>query len=223
LTLLYLALLIAILDWLAVARGWRAVEYVCKPAVMLALLAWLAAIGGLHGWMLWFGLGLALSLAGDVLLMLPREHFIAGLLAFLLAHIAYIAGFNQTPPPFNLASLALALPVGLAIYALYPHLASRLRTPPFRRLRARVLIYATVISIMLFSALLTLVRTEWPAGPAILASLGALLFFLSDLSLAWNRFVRRLPHGRLQVMIPYHLGQIGIILGAAYFFLRTSV
>ena len=42
---------------------------------------------------------------------------------------------------------------------------------------------------MLLSALLTLAADTWQAGAAILVSAGALLFFLSDTLLAWNKFV----------------------------------
>ena len=42
----------------------------------------------------WFVAALALSLVGDVLLMLPRERFVGGLVAFLLAHLAYIVGLG---------------------------------------------------------------------------------------------------------------------------------
>ena len=38
------------------------------------------------------------SLAGDVLLMLPRDQFVAGLSAFLVAHLCYIAGFWTDGP-----------------------------------------------------------------------------------------------------------------------------
>ena len=37
---LLLALIIAILDWIAVAKKWKRIEYFAKPATMLALLAW---------------------------------------------------------------------------------------------------------------------------------------------------------------------------------------
>ena len=42
---------------------------------------------------------LSLSLAGDVLLMVRKDLFVAGLAAFLLAHLAYVGAFNPSPPP----------------------------------------------------------------------------------------------------------------------------
>ena len=76
------------------------------------------------------------------------------------------------------------------------------------------LIYSITISLMVLSACLTLVKGDWIAGPALLVSGGAVLFFLSDTLLAWNRFVTHLPNAKLQVRVTYHSGQLLIVLGA---------
>ena len=39
-----------------------------------------------------------LSLVGDVALLWPREGFLPGLVAFLLAHLAYLAAFTRVQP-----------------------------------------------------------------------------------------------------------------------------
>jgi uncharacterized membrane protein YhhN len=67
---------------------------------------------------------------------------------------------------------------------------------------------------MLFSALMTLFRTDWASIPAYLVSLGAVLFVTSDVVLAWNKFVSPIRRGRLILMVTYHLGQIALIAGA---------
>jgi len=62
------------IDWLAVVRTRRRLEYFAKPAAMLALLVWLWLDGRtliLHAPLAWFAMGLVCSLAGDVLLLLP--------------------------------------------------------------------------------------------------------------------------------------------------------
>ncbi|MFZ5819987.1 MAG: lysoplasmalogenase family protein, partial [Chloroflexota bacterium] len=58
------------------------------------------------------------------------------------------------------------------------------------------------------TALLTLFRPEWKSAPALLVSAGAFLFYLSDIALAWNRFVSPIRHGRMLNIGLYHLGQI---------------
>ena len=218
-TLIGLALVVAFLDWLAVAKKWVTLEYVAKPGVMVVLLVWLASVGGFQGYLILFGLGLVFSMAGDIFLMLPKERFVAGLVSFLLAHVAYIIGFNDTFPPMNLVTLVVAALVALVAFRLYTRIAGGLTASGNDKLKIPVLVYSIVISIMLLSALLTLIKPEWTAISALLAAFGALLFFLSDSCLAWNKFVQPLPNGRLIVIITYHVGQILIITGAALHFL----
>jgi len=85
-----------------------------------------------------------------------------------------------------------------------------LRRAAGRKLRMAVIIYGSIISLMMLSALFTLLRPEWSDKAAILAVLGGGLFVLSDSLLGYDRFVQRLPHGRFWVMMTYHLGQIGL-------------
>jgi len=217
--LIGVALIVAITDWVAVATRRKTLEYFAKPGVMLVLLVWLWQASGFSGSLIWFGLGLVFSMAGDIFLMLPRERFIAGLVAFLLAHVAYIIGFNQTPTAFNLAGFVLAVLVALVFLRVYRRIAVGLDSSGQPALKTPVLVYSLVISVMLLSALLTLAADTWQAGAAILISAGALLFFLSDTLLAWNKFVTPIRWGRLAVIITYHLGQILITVGAAWHYL----
>jgi uncharacterized membrane protein YhhN len=218
------AVLLAVVDWLAVWRGGRwglAVERVAKPAVMLALLV--AAVGA-HAWTPeaeaarpWLVLALTASLAGDVLL-LPPGRFVAGLAAFLLAHLAYLVAFLQLPPEGAwlalgvIAALALASTVGLRI----------VRAARGVGLGSAVLAYIVAICLMAVAA----TRTGSP--PAIA---GAWLFAASDAMLAWRLLVapapaldgrapaaaaagRRAGGGvpRVAAMATYHVGQILLVL-----------
>lgn len=217
--ILWLALVIAILDWIGVARGWRRSGYFTKPGVILALFLWLSLVSGLHGQLAWFAIGLLCSLAGDVFLMLPHEQFLAGLLAFLLAHLAYIVGFTPDPPPINLASLILALLVILNASLIAGRIVAGLQSTGNARLKIPILTYVVIINLMLFSAALTLVRAEWAALPALLATAGAYLFFLSDTILGLNKFVAPIRYGQLLVRVTYQVGQGLIIIGAALHYL----
>ena len=86
----------AALEAFALWKNSLHLEVVAKPAVMIALFFWLWTSAGMNGAVLWFGLGILFSLAGDVLLMLsPDRLFLAGLVAFLFAHGAYVIGFNM--------------------------------------------------------------------------------------------------------------------------------
>src|SRR5437016_14122422 len=121
----------ALLDWLAVSRRIRALEYVAKPATLLALLAY-AAFGHASPWLV---AALAFSLLGDIFLMLPADLFLAGLAAFLIAHLAYIGAFVGPVAP-RLVWLAVVIGV------LAPVAARILHAVPDRALRATVAVHS---------------------------------------------------------------------------------
>lgn len=224
--LLWAALAAAALDWLAVWRRWKTLEYLAKPGVMFCLLGWLWTLSQFQGALLWFGVALLASLVGDILLMLPRARFRAALGSFLLAHLAYIIGLNHTPPTLNAASLLL---MGL-LAVLVVLMGARLRTELHRRghsarLLTPVLLYSAVISLMLASALLTLTSPEpaqggWSSAAALLVSAGGFLFFFSDSVLVYGRFIKDAPRRRLLVHVSYHLGQFGLVAGALLHYLN---
>jgi uncharacterized membrane protein YhhN len=207
-------------DWLAVAFSWRRLEYLAKPTAILAVLVWLLTYprivpnAPLPWYDNWFVAGLVFSLAGDVLLMLPERFFLGGLVAFLLAHVAYIVGLNSGG--LSLPGEALMIvPVGLVGGWLAWRVGRALKASGREKLRAPVAVYAAVISLMLVSALSTLFEPGWPLGEAALVAVGAALFFGSDALLAWNRFVAPVRGARLLVIVAYHLGQMALIVGIA--------
>ena len=59
-----IVLIFAVLDWIAVEKKWKLVEYVAKPATMLALLWWIWQSAGFGGPMLWFTWGLFFAWRG---------------------------------------------------------------------------------------------------------------------------------------------------------------
>lgn len=214
--LLLVALVFAMGDWAAVARGRRRLETVCKPATMLAVMlailvtAWGGAPGFEDEWQAWFFLlGFVFSLAGDVFLMLRRERlFLAGLAAFLLAHVCYIVGFHATVPPWS--SIAVLVPIAGIGAVFFRRVAEGLRERGQKRMLVPVAMYSVVLSLMLYSAWTTLFRPDWGTLRTWLAVIGASLFFVSDGMLAWDRFVRSFPMARLWIHMTYHLGQIAL-------------
>ncbi len=213
-----MALAIAIWDWIAVALARRRLGYFTKPAVIVALL--IAVLSGAstlprpQPMLSWVAVGLLFSLLGDVFLMLPQEKFTWGLAAFMAAHVAYLLAFSLHTPPFTLWTGAIAIAVGLTAGRFYQHLTAALRAQGKTALIKPVALYTTAISLMLVSALLLPFRTDLPREGTLTIAAGATLFFLSDALLAWNRFIRPVPSGRLLVRVLYHLGQASIALGA---------
>jgi uncharacterized membrane protein YhhN len=215
-----LLFLVAVIDWVAVARGWKRVEYIAKPAAMLVLLGLLAlACGFSSPPLICFGLGILFSLAGDVFLMLTYARFsdrwfIPGLIAFLLAHVSYIIGLNLPMPDVSpIWSLGLAVILALTAARLLRRILAGIRQKGLLRMVRPVGIYAMVITMMLLSAVLTLLNSAWSTSASGLVALGATLFYFSDVLLAWNKFINPIRNGRLANMILYHLGQFALIAG----------
>jgi uncharacterized membrane protein YhhN len=201
---LVLAGVVAAVDWWAVVTDTKAVEYVCKPLTLVLLIGVAVTLTPADSTVrAWFVAGLVLSLAGDVFLMLPQDLFIPGLVSFLLGHIAYVVGLLQYQ------SSRLWLVVGLgAVLIGTATVGTRIRMAVKRgeepELTVPVTVYMGVISAMVLAAF----------GSAVPFTIGgALLFYASDATLAWNRFVHEHPRGRVAVMTTYHLGQAGLVLG----------
>ncbi|MCD2511043.1 lysoplasmalogenase [Comamonas endophytica] len=193
------------------AMGLQPWHLVFKPLAMVCAMAAVAWHMRRHGTWREGGLllaALAASLAGDVLLMLDGL-FIAGLLAFLLAHLCYLALFQQGQRWFALrGALALFLLLAAAMYAFLWHggLPANLRLP--------VAAYVLAIALMAAQA-----WGRWhqarPAGrrAALLVALGAASFLLSDALLATDRFVQPLAWAPLAVLSSYYLAQASIVAG----------
>ncbi|MEN6479336.1 MAG: lysoplasmalogenase [Anaerolineales bacterium] len=203
LALATVALAIGIAATWAQARAKRNLHYVTKPlatTLILVLAATRAIESPVSGW--WIVAGLALSLGGDVLLMLP-DRFVPGLGSFLLAQVCYIVAFTIAAPilgPLWTLVPSLLLLVVLVLTVL----------PKTGALRWPVLGYALVITAMAWRATTRYVALAEPN--ALLSLLGAWLFCASDLSLAWNRFVRQAAWLPIFCLSSYYLAQVLIAL-----------
>lgn len=180
---------------------WQAIYWVAKPLATLAVLciAATAAHPVSSRYRLAITMGLALSLAGDILLMLPADLFAAGLGAFLLAHLCYLAAFLGE-------SRFLARPVALVGYAL---VAGTLLTGVYNgvpvSMRAPVIAYVVVITLMATQAAVWML--EKPSQNAQRAAMGAAWFLVSDATLAIDRFRMDVPYRDLVVLGTYYVAQ----------------
>ncbi|MGD8278049.1 MAG: lysoplasmalogenase [Gemmatimonadota bacterium] len=188
-------------------RGPRWVVYACKP-LTTSLLLLLACSPGAAGdrYALAIVTGLTLSLAGDVFLMLPRDRFVAGLVSFLLAHVAYLIAFT--------AGVSFAgAPVVFVPYAAVGVVVLAILWRDLGRLRGPVTLYVVVIMAMASQAVARALALQTTA--AILAAAGAALFVASDTILAFDRFRQRFRSARLLVLVTYVLAQWLIALSVA--------
>ncbi len=193
----------ALTDWWAVITEQQVVRYVAKPATLVALIGVAVTLDPTVSTATRNAMvaGLVLSLAGDVFLMFDEQFFVAGLAAFLAGHVAYVVGLQLAPTSLPWTLIALVV-VTLAIVTVGRRIVSGVGAGDDPSLVGPVIAYLVVISAMVVSAF----GTE--AGWAIV---GALLFYLSDATLAWNRFLEKRPHGPLAVMVTYHLAQAGLV------------
>ena len=148
--------------------------------------------------------GLMLSLIGDVFLMLPGDHFVPGLVAFLLAHVCYIVAFA---PGSSGKARALAFVVVAAIAAgnlagLLPRVDAALKMPVL----AYVAVLATMAAFALARAWTPAIKGALPRTTGM-AAIGAVLFMVSDSLLAWDRFSGGVPMPALLVLSSYWLAQ----------------
>lgn len=191
----------------AEARGPRWQVYLFKPLTtgLIVLMATAVAVETPSRYTIAIAVGLVFSLAGDVFLMLPVDRFTLGLASFLVAHVAYLVAFttNVAVGSAPLLLLPFALAAGVLVSFLWKHLGSK---------RVPVVLYAGVLAAMAWLA----TSRVWVLGGrgAECAAIGAVLFVVSDGSLAVNRFRARFAHAQTLIMTTYVVAQWLIALSS---------
>lgn len=179
-------------------------------------------------------LGLLFSSFGDFALALSEIldsfgvkdlGFISGLSLFLIGHLFYVAAFGFSWNSLHVARAAPFYLFGAGVYyfALFPKLHPDLRIP--------VAAYITVITTMAWRAAARIgegmkaeekIRPKSPTEKLVVKRkmgiegsewsgfIGAVIFVLSDLVLAINKFVFPFRAASLVTMILYYSGQLGI-------------
>ena len=147
-------------------------------------------------------------MVGDVaLLWQSNRAFMVGLAAFLLAHVAYVIAFLGVAvwsPHVALVAAVIARVVDCLLLRAIWKGAAGMHVP--------MIAYAVVISAMVISAAATI---GGPLPLAPFAAVGAVLFYISDSSLALNRFRKPIPHVALLAIGVYWIGQLGIAIAAS--------
>lgn len=173
---------------------------------------------GIKGWII---LALLFSWVGDILLMFETKgkiYFLLGLSSFLLAQFFYVVYFNNIRAREIIKGNALLLLVAVIYYSALTNILG----PSLEKanLGLPVRIYGVVLSFMLMLALHTLLGKNKKAG--WLMATGAILFVISDSTLAFNKFYSPINYGDLIVMLTYGVAQLLITMGSVEY-IRSNV
>jgi len=206
---------VSLLHLLGIVLENESLLFITKPLLMPLLAVWLltatkrqneypfsrkAVLGAL-----------VFSTLGDVLLMFSGGiFFLLGLTAFLLAHLFYIGafssisnfknGFLRQNPWWILPFLAFPI---LLLNFLWNGILGGMKLP--------VTVYAGIISVMALSVLNLKGKVTDSVFWTLLA--GAMLFLISDSSLAVAKFGKAFDGARLTIMVTYIGGQYLLVRG----------
>ena len=147
--------------------------------------------------------GLFFCMLGDGLLI----WFVVGLTAFLIGHLFYMTGFFSRWR-FSVIRFASIVPIAVYSFFMGKELIAALQLSGENTLIIPVLAYITVISFMLWSAIMT--GNPW-------AIVGSILFVISDSILSWNMFISDIPNSGVLIMTTYYSAQFLIARSLAAF------
>lgn len=147
--------------------------------------------------------GLVLSWFGDMFLLgTSRQLFLAGLVSFLLAHIAYVIAFSIHGLNDKWLLTAFVPVAAISVFVtvwLAPYLPGDMIVP--------VRTYTFVISLMVIMAF----GAKGAGGPLLIPA-GATLFYFSDLSVAAGQFIEPAFPNYVWGLPFYYTGQLLLAL-----------
>ena len=156
---------------------------------------------------------LTFSWIGDVILLFADKgeiYFILGLVAFLVSHVFYIVLFSKQAISKTIKN-KISFGAGIGLIVIYFLMMISTLAPKLGSLTVPVVIYAIVISTMLFYALKG--SFQWNTIPYQSVLIGAVFFISSDSILAFNKFDQPIPYASFLIMITYLAAQFCIVWG----------
>ena len=165
----------------------------------------------------WVAAALLFSLFGDLLLLKSGELlFLAGMGAFGLTHIFFIAfyfkNWSRLHPLFFLLSIIVG---GAGIYTLYQFINAPQELSPYLYGYGGLLALHLILGVQFAAAY---------KGKTWQVPLGILLFMISDLLLAYNKFnIGGDKYWQIAVMLSYGMAQYLITIGLLNFFQKAEV
>lgn len=154
---------------------------------------------------------LVFCLGGDVLLAFgSRGTFLGGLISFLVGHVMYAAAF------FVVGKVGPTMAVGVLLLMVSAAFTWRWLEPHLGNMRIPVLAYLVVIGIMVCGAFGLVGNPAIPVYARASLFAGAILFYVSDLFVARQRFVVGTHLNRVVGLPLYYTAQFLLAFSAAW-------
>lgn len=154
--------------------------------------------------------GLVFGAIGDIALLgRSQRAFLAGLVAFLIGHLAYVAAacLLVSPAAWVSGGDAIAL---TAIPVVAGSIALRWLWPKLGAMRVPVIFYVLTIVTMVIAAIAVWRAHALPSPQRTWLLIGAVLFFISDIAVARDKFVAKGFANRVWGLPAYFSGQLMI-------------
>lgn len=211
-----------LLDWAAVFFNWHRIRSLTKISAMGSAIAWtfIMAEYPIGSLVIILIAAQFFGLLGDFFLLLQNKWFLWGLGGFLAGHLLYLSlfmnqlffNFRRVDSPIESILWAIVVICGWLLfiacfYRLFRSLSQR------KHIWVPIQVYAWVLSGMTAAALMLLVILSDYKSEILLLPLGAILFTVSDLFLAYSRFIKPIQNGKLLVRITYHFAQFSLAWG----------
>ena len=181
------------------------------PLSLLFIVAWTLQPAQNPGFATMILAALVFCLGGDVLLALgSRKTFLLGLVSFLLGHVLYAAAF------FSLGQVGPAMAAGMILMMAAAVVIWHWLEPYLGAMQTPVLAYIVIISIMVCAAAGLAANPKIPCITRATILIGAILFYLSDVFVARQRFVVSAQLNRSVGLPLYYTAQFLLAFSAAW-------
>ena len=207
-TILSILVLVFVIRQIGTFKGINFIKYITSPLITIAVACFVVLAisqNGVSLYTVFILAGLIFSLVADTLLMIEETDLMKyGIIYFLLAHVSYIIAFSggYTFIIWNIIPMLVLVIFIAAFFMLVKGKTGGLDIP--------VLIYVIIISIMVFFAIGGMNSTV--NSKVVLALSGAILFLISDLVIAINAFIKKIPYSSVIVWTIYAPAQFLIAL-----------
>lgn len=179
-------------------------KYIFTPLItyiVIVIALYLSYVRGFTQYNIFIIAGLVFALIADTFLMIEEiSFFIHGLFFFLLTHLCYVyaLGINYHFETIDIIIIMSIMIIFFSYYLVIHKAKGKLNLP--------VIVYMLVLSLVLLLAIGTFVKNVYPRGAIV--TIAAILFTISDGVLAFNQFIRKIPHSTVVTWSLYAPAQL---------------